>query len=39
MLGEPRLLLDEPTGGVWIGVIEEITERLSAAVSPDRSER
>jgi branched-chain amino acid transport system ATP-binding protein len=22
------LLLDEPTEGVWIGVIEEITERL-----------
>lgn len=29
ILGKPRLLmLDEPTEGVWIGVIEEIAERL-----------
>lgn len=31
LLGEPRLLLlDEPTEGVWIGVIEEIADRLAA---------
>jgi len=31
MLSNPKiLLLDEPTEGVWIGVIEEITERLQA---------
>ena len=29
ILGKPRLLmLDEPTEGVWIGVIEEIADRL-----------
>jgi branched-chain amino acid transport system ATP-binding protein len=33
LLSRPKvLLLDEPTEGVWIGVIEEIAERLRALV-------
>ena len=35
LLGQPKLLLlDEPTEGVWVGVIEEIAEQL-AALSKD----
>jgi urea transport system ATP-binding protein len=31
LVGRPKLLmLDEPTEGVWIGVIDEITEQLVA---------
>ena len=31
LLGKPKLLLlDEPTEGVWVGVIEEIADRLQA---------
>jgi branched-chain amino acid transport system ATP-binding protein len=34
MLGRPKLLmLDEPTEGVWIGVIEEIAEQLQRLAS------
>ncbi len=31
LLGQPKLLmLDEPTEGVWLGVVEEIADRLQA---------
>jgi branched-chain amino acid transport system ATP-binding protein len=34
LLGHPKLLmLDEPTEGVWIGVIEEIADRLTELAS------
>ena len=34
LLGHPKLLmLDEPTEGVWIGVIEEIADRLTKLAS------
>jgi branched-chain amino acid transport system ATP-binding protein len=34
LLGHPKLLmLDEPTEGVWIGVIEEIAGRLTELAS------
>jgi branched-chain amino acid transport system ATP-binding protein len=34
LLSRPRLLLlDEPTEGVWIGVIEEIADRLRGLVN------
>ena len=33
LLANPKLLLlDEPTEGVWVGVIEEIAERLRELV-------
>ena len=36
VLGRPRLLmLDEPTEGVWVGVIEEIADRLKQLVAGD----
>ena len=34
LLGRPKLLmLDEPTEGVWVGVIEEIADRLKQLVA------
>ncbi len=38
LLTRPKLLLlDEPTEGVWIGVIEEIADRLAELASRHRA--